>query len=72
MKLNPHALRAIRERSGISQSRLAEDSGIDRPNYVHIEAGRRRGTEAQIRRLADVLGVPVMAIIQAAPVDDVA
>ncbi len=63
MKLNTEALRVIRERSGQSQTGLAELAGIDRANLAHIEAGRRRGTEAQIVALAHALKVPVTAII---------
>jgi len=63
MKLNTAALRTIRERTGQSQTGLAELAGIDRANLAHIEAGRRKGTEAQIVALAHALKVPVTAII---------
>lgn len=49
--------------SGFSQSALAEMAEIDRPNYAHIEAGRRRGTESQLRSLALALNVPVLALM---------
>jgi transcriptional regulator with XRE-family HTH domain len=62
MRINHLALRAIRELSGLSQSQTAHGSKIDRPNYAHIEAGRRRGTEEQIRRIAEFLRVPTGAI----------
>jgi transcriptional regulator with XRE-family HTH domain len=62
MRLNHTALRVIRERSGFSQAQTATDSGIDRPNYCHIEAGRRKGTVAQIVAIARVLDIPVTAI----------
>ncbi len=62
MRINHLALRAIRERSGLSQSQTAHGSKIDRPNYAHIEAGRRRGTEEQIHRIAEYLRVPTGAI----------
>lgn len=64
MRLNTEALRAIRERSGQSQSGLAELAGIDRANLAHMEAGRRKGTEAQIVALARALKVPVTAILR--------
>lgn len=64
MRLNTEALRAIRERSGQSQTGLAELAGIDRANLAHMEAGRRKGTEAQIVALARALKVPVTAILR--------
>lgn len=62
MKLNHHSLRVIRDLSGLSQTFVAEAAGIDRPNYAHIEAGRRKGTAAQITAIATAIGVPVVAI----------
>jgi transcriptional regulator with XRE-family HTH domain len=62
MILNCHALRVIRERSGFSQTQVAELAEIDRPNYAHIEAGRRKGTPEQIVAIARVLDVPTPAI----------
>jgi transcriptional regulator with XRE-family HTH domain len=64
MRLNHEALRIIRERSGQSQTETAKLANIDRANYAHIEAGRRRGTEAQVVAIAAALKVPVTAIIQ--------
>jgi transcriptional regulator with XRE-family HTH domain len=63
MRLNPTALRVIRERSGESAAALATAAGIDPANYSRLESGIRRGTEAQIVALAAALKVPVLAII---------
>ncbi len=63
MRVNPPALRAIRERTGLTQSILAEQAGIDRANYAHIEAGRRPGSAVQIIAIASALGVAVGAIV---------
>ncbi len=63
MRLNPTALRVIRERSGESASALAVAADMDPANYSRLEAGKRRGTEAQIVALAAALKVPVTAII---------
>lgn len=63
MRINSAALRVIRERSGYKQAQLAEIAGIDRPNYAHIEAGRRNGTPAQIRAIADALQIPFDALL---------
>ena len=62
MRLNHAALRVIRQRTGLSQAELADLAGIDRGNLAHIEAGRRRGTEAQIKSLAGALQVTVDAL----------
>jgi DNA-binding XRE family transcriptional regulator len=62
MNLNYQALKAIRERSGISQTTVALEVGIDRGNYAHIEAGRRTATDKQIISIAKSLVVPVSAI----------
>ena len=62
MRLNHAALRVIRERTGKSQSQVAELAGIDRANYCHIEAGRRRGTDAQLVAIASALQIPVDAL----------
>lgn len=63
MRINHQALRVIRERSGFTQAETARLAEIDRPNYAHIEAGRRKGTPEQIVSIASVLKVPVTAII---------
>jgi len=63
MKLNATALRVIRERTGQSQTQTAKLAGIDRANYAHIEAGRRRGTPEQIVNIAQALKIDVTAII---------
>ncbi len=63
MRLNHDALRVIRERTGKSQTAVAADASIDRANYAHLEAGRRRGTEAQIKAIAVALQVPVTALL---------
>jgi len=62
MLINHHALRVIRDLSGLTQTQVASDAEIDRPNYAHIEAGRRKGTTAQARAIAKAIGVPVLAI----------
>lgn len=63
MRLNHQALRIIRERSGFTQAKAAELAGINRPNYAHMEAGRRPGTPEQIRAIALMLDVPLTALL---------
>ncbi len=62
MRINYLALRVIRELSQLTQTQLAAAADIDRPNYAHIEAGRRRGTPEQISHIAVALRVPIGAI----------
>jgi len=62
MQIISEALKAIRARSGITQTAVAELAGISRPNYAHIEAGRRQATDAQIVGIAEALVVPLSAI----------
>lgn len=63
MNLNRAALTEIRERSGISKTDLADRAGVDRTLVHRLENGERRGTPVVIRKLADALQCPVMALI---------
>ena len=62
MRLNPAALRVIRELSGYSATQLARFAEIERSTLSRLEAGTRGGTPGQITALAKVLNVPVAAI----------
>ena len=46
-----------REHRGLSQAALAEAAGMAQPTVARIETGQRKGTLAQMRRLAETLGV---------------
>ena len=63
MQLNGHALRVIRERSGLSVSALASEVGISQPHLSNIERGRRRASPEVSRRLAVALRVPLLALL---------
>ena len=63
MQVNPHALRVIRERSGLSISELARRAGLSQPHLSNLEAGRRRASPGVVRRLADALQVPLLALV---------
>ena len=65
MEVNRHALRAIRERSGMSLSQLARAADVSQPHLSNVEAGRRRPSPELTLRLADVLRVPVVALLAA-------
>lgn len=68
MNLNRDALIVIRQRSGLSKTALAERAGVDRTLVHRIENGERNATVAVIRKLADALDCPLMALI--GPADD--
>ena len=63
MQLNGHALRIIRERSGLSVSALASQVGISQPHLSNIERGRRRASPEVSQRLAVALRVPLLALL---------
>ena len=70
MNLNRESLVTIRERSGLSKSALAERAGVDRTLVHRLENGERNATPTVIRKLADALGCPLMALL--APNEEVA
>ena len=63
MNLNREALTVIRERSGLTKSSLATKAGVDRTLIHRLENGERTASVAVIRKLADALECPLMAII---------
>jgi transcriptional regulator with XRE-family HTH domain len=62
VKLNPHALRVIRERTGLSKAQLAELAGVDRTLVTRLENGERSATPAVIVKLAAALQCPQTAL----------
>jgi transcriptional regulator with XRE-family HTH domain len=63
MRINPHALRAIRERSGLTTTALAEAAGIKQSHLSNIEAGRRQASPELVLALAKALKVEIPAIL---------
>ena len=63
MKVNGAALRAIRQRSGVTVTSLAESVGIKQSHLSNIEAGRRNASEDVIVSLAQSLKVELPAIL---------
>jgi transcriptional regulator with XRE-family HTH domain len=61
-------LRKLRTERGISQERLAADTGIDRAYVSEIERGLGNVTVDVLDRLADVLDTPLAAFFHP-PVD---
>lgn len=63
MEINPHALKAIRERSGYSQAQLSRITGISQGHISQLEKGEKNPRPAMVRRLADALAVPMGALL---------
>ncbi len=57
-----HAVRAWREHRRLSQERLAQLAGISKAYLSQIENGKRQGSRATLRGLADALAVPVSVL----------
>lgn len=52
-------VRVFRNWRGLTQSALAEASGVNRVQIANIESGAKTGSAATLRKLADALGVPL-------------
>lgn len=50
-------LRVYRDLRGMTQAALAEKSGVNRVSVAEIVTGRKQGSVATLRALADALGV---------------
>ncbi len=71
MRLNSAALRALRERSGLSVTALATAAGIKQAHLSNIESGRRSASPEVAVSLARALKVDLAAIL-AEPVTEAA
>jgi mRNA interferase RelE/StbE len=52
-------LRVYRDLRGLTQAALAQSAGINRVTVAEIETGRKQGSVATLRALAEALGVTV-------------
>lgn len=64
MQVDAEAVQAIRFLAGWSPSRFATEIGITPSHLSNIESGRRQASPEVIKRMADVLGVPVTALVK--------
>lgn len=67
MRIHGSALRAIRERSGVSVTTLAERAGTKQSHLSNIEAGRRQASDELIVALARALKLDDLTAILADP-----
>jgi transcriptional regulator with XRE-family HTH domain len=56
-------LRKTREEKGLSQAELAEKAGLQPSAVSHFEAGRRRPSLENLKRLADALNVTLDSLL---------
>ncbi len=56
-------LSVFRDWRGFSQSELARVSGVNRVQIVDIESGRKTGSVATLKKLADALGILIDDLI---------
>ena len=61
---NSAALRALREKDGLSQTDLAKKVGMTQANYWRIEAEAANAKVETLNKIARVLRVPVAAIMR--------
>ena len=59
---SPDAVRWAREMAGLNQKQLAERAGLTRTLVVEIEGGTRNATPANLRKLAEALNCPLVAL----------
>lgn len=67
MRINHQALRAIRERSEVPLTQLAERVDVTHGHLSNIEAGRRACSWGLLRKLAAELKVPTTAFLSCEP-----
>lgn len=72
MRINRFALSELRERSGLTKSQFARALDCGPPHITDIEAGRRHPSPDLARRMADVLKVPLVAILANPEIGEVA
>lgn len=65
-------LKALREAQGWTTEKFSEALGIARPTLANIEGGRKRLTPDKAIRAAEILNVPLAAIVSPAVSDPVA
>ena len=58
-----HPVRVFREFQGLSQAKLASDIGITRQYLHQIEMKQRKGNVQVLKKIADLLDVPLELLI---------
>jgi len=63
MAKGENSVRVLREWRGVTQVHLSAKTGFSQGYISDIENGRRQGTPAALRRVADVLRVPLDLLV---------
>lgn len=65
MVLNGSALQVIRERTGLTQTDLAKQTGVSQGRISELESGRKNVKPQTVKALAAALAIPLTAILAA-------
>ena len=57
-------LKSLREQSGFSQEKLADELKISRPTYMQIEKGERGLTVSEAKKLASIFGLSLESFLE--------
>jgi transcriptional regulator with XRE-family HTH domain len=60
-------LRTAREMAGLSQAQVAQILGLHRPSISEIEAGRRKVSADEIKKLAKIYSVDIKWLVGSEP-----
>jgi transcriptional regulator with XRE-family HTH domain len=60
------AVRALRQKAGMSQEALAARAGLDASSIARVEAGQVDPTWGSMRRIASGLGIPLEELAELA------
>ena len=60
-------IKTLREAAGMTQAELAEEIGLSRTSLVNIEQGRQRVMLHQLQEIAEILGVPLLLLVDPEP-----
>lgn len=71
MTANGAAIEALRKSLGWSGVKFAAAVGISHPHLFNIERGKRQASPPVLRKIADVLGVPLAAVTSTRPVEEI-
>lgn len=66
-KVNPEALRALIFANGFSIAGFAMEVGTVPSHISNILAGRRGASASTVKKMADILRVPVAALVNGVP-----
>lgn len=63
MSMHTQKIKELRLGKGLSQERVAQAIGVSRPTYSAIEAGRQKLDLEEAKKLADLFGIDVDALL---------